>query len=154
MSKNAKAMNILHCGLSNDIYEYVFHCKSAKEIWNYLYFSYDTKERVLGSNILKQEDIKESAIHIVGDGNDSHKEQCEMTNADKGMQNIKEDGLFQTRMIEYSNESGQQRELMTIEEQIQAIQEQDSPWSSNLENEKNDVKASLDYFSLVLILLI
>ena len=37
MTKNYEAINLLYCGISIDICDYVFHCKSAKEIWNYLY---------------------------------------------------------------------------------------------------------------------
>ena len=36
MSKNSKAINILHCDLFIDICECIFQYKSAKEIWNYL----------------------------------------------------------------------------------------------------------------------
>ena len=39
MPKKSKAINVLYCGLSINICEYVFYYKSAKEIWHYLYYS-------------------------------------------------------------------------------------------------------------------
>ena len=46
ISKNFKAINILFCALTVDIYEFVSHCDSAKEMWQTLYNLYGTNQNV------------------------------------------------------------------------------------------------------------
>ena len=44
ISKNFKAINILYCALTVDIYEFISQFDSAKEIWVTLYLSFKKRE--------------------------------------------------------------------------------------------------------------
>ena len=57
ISKNFKAINILFCALTVDIYEFVSHCDSAKEIWETLYNLYGTNQNVVLSEFVVQDEI-------------------------------------------------------------------------------------------------
>ena len=57
ISKNFKAINILYCALTVDIYEFSWHCDSAKEIWETLYNSYGTNQNVALSEFVAQDEI-------------------------------------------------------------------------------------------------
>ena len=69
-----------------------------------------------------------------------------MTSANKEIQKVGEDGILTTHIHGYNDKGGPQRESTHgKEEQMRTIEEQDSPGSSNLETEKNEVKSSIDY---------
>ena len=52
ISKNFKAINILYCALTVDIYEFISHCDSAKEIWETLYNLHGTNQNVVFSEFV------------------------------------------------------------------------------------------------------
>ena len=52
ISKNFKAINILYCALTVDIYEFISHCDSAREIWETLYNLYGTNQNVVLSEFV------------------------------------------------------------------------------------------------------
>ena len=56
MSQNSKAINMLYCGLSTDIYELVFHYTSAKDIWDYLCCRYGSNEEITDLEIITNEE--------------------------------------------------------------------------------------------------
>ena len=57
ISKNFKAINILYCALTVDIYEFISHCDSAREIWETLYNLYGTNQNVVLSEFVAQDEI-------------------------------------------------------------------------------------------------
>jgi len=57
ISKNFKAINILYCALTVDIYEFISHCDSAKETWETLYNLYRTNQNVVLSKFVVQDEI-------------------------------------------------------------------------------------------------
>jgi len=68
MSKNFKAINILYCALTVDIYEFILHCDSAKEIWKTLYNLYGSNQSVVLSEFVTQDEtIMEGNVNQVED---------------------------------------------------------------------------------------
>ena len=72
--KNFKAINILFCALTVDIYEFTSHRDSAKEIWEALYNLYGTNQNVVLSEfvvqheIIVEENVKQVEHHQLHEG--------------------------------------------------------------------------------------
>ena len=136
MSKNSKAINMLYCSLSIEICESIFYCKSAKEIWDTLCQLYSTNGKILDFDLVKQEETVEankSEIYNAGDDNDSYREHSEVTNVNKEIQDVKDDGYSYGERID--------------QKQDQQGPECDSQELLALQNEKNEVNSLINYFS-------
>ena len=69
ISKNFKAINILYCALTIDIYNSIAHCDNAMDIWKTLNGIYGTNHNVVLSEFVAQEEI-------IMDENDKQVEDC------------------------------------------------------------------------------
>jgi len=133
ISKNFKAINILYCALTIDIYELISHCDSAKKILETLYYLYGTnKNAVLSEFVAHDEMVMDEIVKQLED--DQQHEELESERGDKMQDFIYND--VKHAQIEELLENGEKNKY--------------SCYSSILESGKYEVKSMLEFSNNIL----
>ncbi|MED6179131.1 hypothetical protein PIB30_114288, partial [Stylosanthes scabra] len=69
MSSSDKAINFLHCALTQDVYMKISSCKSAKEIWDKLKITYEEDKKHRANVSWENEDNSSTSSNEDEDAN-------------------------------------------------------------------------------------